>query len=83
MDAFRQDVLYARTFLLAKDCVYFRWPLIPTLAACLGANTAIVLFRAAPPAALSRVAPGPRYDGFPGAGVERAAQSRRASRGGR
>ena len=77
MDAFRQDVLYALR-VLAKDRAY-SLAVILTLAVCLGANTAIftvvrsVLLRPLPYPESHRVLS--LYDGFPGAGVERAGTS--------
>ena len=77
MDAFRQDVLYALR-VLAKDRAY-SLAVILTLAICLGANTAIftvvrsVLLRPLPYPESSRLLSS--YDGFPGAGVERAGTS--------
>ena len=77
MDTFRQDVLYALR-VLARDRAY-SMAVILTLAVCLGANTAIftvvrsVLLRPLPYPHADRIISG--YDGFPGAGVERAGTS--------
>jgi predicted permease len=77
MDRLRQDVLYALR-VLARDRAY-SMAVILTLAVCLGANTAIftvvrsVLLRPLPYPQADRIISG--YDGFPGAGVERAGTS--------
>jgi predicted permease len=77
MDRLRQDVLYAFR-VLAKNRAYSA-AVILTLAVCLGANTAIftvvrsVLLRPLPYPDSHRVVS--LYDGFPGAGVERAGTS--------
>src|SRR6187200_3057369 len=77
MDAFRQDILYALR-VLGKDRAY-SLAVVLTLAVCLGANTAIftvvrsVLLRPLPYPESHRVLS--LYDGFPGAGVERAGTS--------
>ena len=77
MDVFRQDLLFALR-VLRKDRAYAA-AVILTLAICLGANTAIftvvrsVLQRPLPYADSSRLVS--TYDGFPGAGVERAGTS--------
>src|SRR5690349_6056581 len=77
MDVFRQDLLFALR-VLRKDCAYAA-AVILTLAICLGANTAIF---AVVRSVLQRPLPYPEsgrlvssYDGFPGAGVERAGTS--------
>ena len=77
MDALRQDVLYALR-VLGKDRAY-SIAVTLTLAVCLGANTAIftvvrsVLLRPLPYPESDRVLS--LYDGFPGAGVDRAGTS--------
>jgi putative ABC transport system permease protein len=77
MDALRQDMLYALR-VLGKDRAY-SLAVVLTLAVCLGANTAIftvvrsVLLRPLPYPDSHRVLS--LYDGFPGAGVERAGTS--------
>ena len=77
MHAFRQDLVYALR-VLGKDRAYSA-AVILTLAVCLGANTAIftvvrsVLLRPLPYPDSHRVVS--LYDGFPGAGVERAGTS--------
>ena len=77
MDTFRQDVLYAFR-VLARDRAY-SLAVVLTLAVCLGANTAIftvvrsVLLRPLPYPDSHRIVS--LYDGFPGAGVERAGTS--------
>jgi predicted permease len=77
MNAFRQDLVYALR-VLAKDRAY-SVAVILTLAVCLGANTAIftvvrsVLLRPLPYPDSQRIVS--LYDGFPGAGVERAGTS--------
>ena len=77
MNALRQDLVYALR-VLAKDRAYSA-AVILTLAVCLGANTAIftvvrsVLLRPLPYPDSQRVLS--LYDGFPGAGVERAGTS--------
>jgi len=77
MDVFRQDLLFALR-VLRKDRAYAA-AVILTLAICLGANTAIftvvrsVLQRPLPYPESSRLVSS--YDGFPGAGVERAGTS--------
>src|ERR687897_1597728 len=77
MHAFRQDLVYALR-VLGKDRAYSA-AVILTLAVCLGANTAIftvvrsVLLRPLPYLDSHRVVS--LYDGFPGAGVERAGTS--------
>ncbi len=77
MDVFRQDLLFALR-VLRKDRAYAA-AVILTLAICLGANTAIftvvrsVLQRPLPYPESSRLVSS--FDGFPGAGVERAGTS--------
>ncbi len=77
MDTFRQDLLFAFR-MLRKDRAYAA-AVILTLAICLGANTAIftvvrsVLLRPLPYPQSERLAF--MFDGFPGAGVERAGTS--------
>src|SRR5829696_2614973 len=77
MHAFRQDLLFALR-VLRKDRAY-AVAVILTLAICLGANTAIftvvrsVLQRPLPYPESSRLVSS--FDGFPGAGVERAGTS--------
>ena len=77
MNAFRQDLVYALR-VLGKDRAYSA-AVILTLAVCLGANTAIftvvrsVLLRPLPYPESHRLLS--LYDGFPGAGVERAGTS--------
>src|SRR5687768_14797449 len=77
MDVLRQDLLYA-VRVLRKDRAYSA-AVILTLAICLGANTAIftvvrsVLQRPLPYPESSRLVSS--FDGFPGAGVERAGTS--------
>ncbi|MFI5076135.1 MAG: ABC transporter permease, partial [Vicinamibacteria bacterium] len=77
MDVFRQDLLYALR-VLRRDRAYAA-AVILTLAICLGANTAIfavvrsVLQRPLPYPESSRLLSS--FDGFPGAGVERAGTS--------
>jgi len=77
MDVFRQDLLYALR-VLRRDRAYAA-AVILTLAICLGANTAIftvvrsVLQRPLPYPESSRLVSS--FDGFPGAGVERAGTS--------
>ena len=77
MDALRQDLVYAFR-VLRKDRAYAA-AVILTLAICLGANTAIftvvrsVLLRPLPYPESDRLISS--YDGFPGAGVERAGTS--------
>ena len=77
MDVIRQDLLFALR-VLRKDRAYAA-AVILTLAICLGANTAIfavvrsVLQRPLPYPESSRLVSS--YDGFPGAGVERAGTS--------
>ena len=77
MDRFRQDILYGLR-VLWKDRAYSA-AVILTLAVCLGANTAIftvvrsVLLRPLPYPQSDRLLSS--YDGFPGAGVERAGTS--------
>ena len=77
MDGFRQDLLYALR-VLRKDRAYSA-AVILTLAVCLGANTAIftvvrsVLLRPLPYPESDRLVSS--FDGFPGAGVERAGTS--------
>ena len=77
MNALRQDLVYALR-VLGKDRAY-SVAVILTLAICLGANTAIftvvrsVLLRPLPYPDSHRVVS--LYDGFPGAGVERAGTS--------
>ncbi len=77
MDVLRQDLLFAFR-MLRKDRAYAA-AVILTLAICLGANTAIftvvrsVLLRPLPYPSPSRLAF--MFDGFPGAGVERAGTS--------
>src|SRR5688572_21339721 len=77
MDVFRQDLLFALR-VLRKDRAYAA-AVILTLAICLGANTAIftvvrsVLQRPLPYPESGRLVSS--YDGFPGAGVERAGTS--------
>ena len=77
MDALRQDLVYA-VRVLRKDRAYSA-AVILTLAICLGANTAIftvvrsVLLRPLPYPESDRLVSS--YDGFPGAGVERAGTS--------
>jgi predicted permease len=77
MDALRQDLIYAFR-VLRKDRAYAA-AVILTLAICLGANTAIftvvrsVLLRPLPYPESDRLVSS--YDGFPGAGVERAGTS--------
>ena len=77
MDVFRQDLLFALR-VLRKDRAYAA-AVILTLAICLGANTAIftvvrsVLQRPLPYPESSRLISS--FDGFPGAGVERAGTS--------
>ena len=77
MDTFRQDLLFAFR-MLRKDRAYSA-AVILTLAICLGANTAIftvvrsVLLRPLPFPESARLTF--MFDGFPGAGVERAGTS--------
>ena len=77
MDTLRQDLLFAFR-LLGKDRA-FALTTILTLALCIGANTAIftvvrsVLLRPLPYPEAERLVF--EYDGFPGAGVERAGTS--------
>ncbi|HWJ56977.1 MAG TPA: ABC transporter permease [Vicinamibacterales bacterium] len=77
MDVFRQDLLFALR-VLRRDRAYAA-AVILTLAICLGANTAIftvvrsVLQRPLPYPESSRLVSS--FDGFPGAGVERAGTS--------
>ncbi len=77
MDTFRQDLLFAFR-MLRKDRAYSA-AVILTLAICLGANTAIftvvrsVLLRPLPYPESGRLTF--MFDGFPGAGVERAGTS--------
>jgi predicted permease len=77
MDALRQDLVYAFR-VLRKDRAYAA-AVILTLAICLGANTAIftvvrsVLLRPLPYPEPDRLVSS--FDGFPGAGVERAGTS--------
>jgi predicted permease len=77
MDALRQDLIYAFR-VLRKDRAYAA-AVILTLAICLGANTAIftvvrsVLLRPLPYPESDRLVSS--FDGFPGAGVERAGTS--------
>jgi predicted permease len=77
MDTLRQDLLYA-VKVLRRDPAYSA-AVILTLAVCLGANTAIftvvrsVLLRPLPYPEPQRIVSS--YDGFPGAGVERAGTS--------
>ena len=77
MDTLRRDLLYA-VRVLVKDRAY-SVAVILTLAVCLGANTAIftvvrsVLLRPLPYPQADRLVSS--YDGFPGAGVERAGTS--------
>ena len=77
MDVFRQDLLFALR-VLRRDRAYAA-AVILTLAICLGANTAIfavvrsVLQRPLPYPESSRLLSS--FDGFPGAGVERAGTS--------
>src|SRR5262245_18581356 len=77
MDVLRQDLLFALR-VLRKDRAYAA-AVILTLAICLGANTAIftvvrsVLQRPLPYPESSRLVSS--FDGFPGAGVERAGTS--------
>ena len=77
MDVLRQDLLFALR-MLRKDRAYAA-AVILTLAICLGANTAIftvvrsVLFRPLPYPDADRLVF--MFDGFPGAGVERAGTS--------
>jgi predicted permease len=77
MDVLRQDLLFALR-VLRKDRAYAA-AVILTLAICLGANTAIftvvrsVLQRPLPYPEPSRIVSS--FDGFPGAGVERAGTS--------
>ena len=77
MDTLRQDLLFALK-VLRRDRAYSA-AVILTLAVCLGANTAIftvvrsVLLRPLPYPDPSRIVSS--YDGFPGAGVERAGTS--------
>src|SRR4029453_8837149 len=77
MDVLRQDLLFAMR-VLRKDRAYAA-AVILTLAICLGANTAIfavvrsVLLRPLPYPEPSRLVDS--FDGFPGAGVERAGTS--------
>ncbi|MEO5821938.1 MAG: ABC transporter permease [Vicinamibacteraceae bacterium] len=77
MDVFRQDLVYALR-VLRRDRAYAA-AVILTLAICLGANTAIfavvrsVLQRPLPYPDSSRLVSS--FDGFPGAGVERAGTS--------
>jgi predicted permease len=77
MDVLRQDLLFALR-VLRKDRAYAA-AVILTLAICLGANTAIfavvrsVLLRPLPYPEPSRLVDS--FDGFPGAGVERAGTS--------
>ena len=77
MDALRQDLIYALR-VLRKDRAYAA-AVILTLAICLGANTAIftvvrsVLLRPLPYPESDRLVSS--FDGFPGAGVERAGTS--------
>ncbi len=77
MDVLRQDLLFAFR-MLRKDRAYAA-AVILTLAICLGANTAIftvvrsVLLRPLPYPESGRLVF--MFDGFPGAGVERAGTS--------
>ena len=77
MDTLRQDLVFAFR-LLGKDRA-FALTTILTLALCIGANTAIfsvvrlVLLRPLPYPEADRIVF--EYDGFPGAGVERAGTS--------
>lgn len=77
MDGIRQDILYGLR-VLWKDRAYSA-AVILTLAVCLGANTAVftvvrsVLLRPLPYPQSDRLLS--LYDGFPGAGVERAGTS--------
>ena len=77
MDTFRQDLIYALR-VLRRDRAY-SLAVVLTLAVCMSANTAVftvvrsVLLRPLPYPDASRLVSS--YDGFPGAGVDRAGTS--------